>query len=184
MRLKPSSLLPPFQDSYPGSSNEKTQLIPPQPSPPVTSSSTSPNLPTTPTKSKQKKRKGVELPSKDFGVSKLLCLRCDGGLLESNSPSFPLFFFFLSIFSLFFPSSLHLPSSFPLSIYSLPLSLPLSLLPSLLPPPHRVWTMTLATISPSKSVCEASQTGLVDYTHSPHTKQLCCVSLECNALLF
>ena len=95
-----------------------------------------------------------------------------------------LFFFFLSIFSLFFPSSLHLPSSFPLSIYSLPLSLPLSLLPSLLPPPHRVWTMTLATISPSKSVCEASQTGLVDYTHSPHTKQLCCVSLECNALLF
>ena len=93
-------------------------------------------------------------------------------------------FFFLSIFSLFFPSSLHLPSSFPLSIYSLPLSLPLSLLLSLLPPPHRVWTMTLATISPSKSVCEASQTGLVDYTHSPHTKQLCCVSLECNALLF
>ena len=111
-------------------------------------------------------------------------LRCDGGLLESNSPSFPLFFFFLSIFSLFFPSSLHLPSSFPLSIYSLPLSLPLSLLLSLLPSPHRVWTMTLATISPSKSVCEASQTGLVDYTHSPHTKQLCCVSLECNALLF
>ena len=174
--IEVQTLLPLFQDSYPGSSNEKTQLI--DPSPPVTSSSTSDNLPTTLTKSKQKKRKGVELPSKDFEVRKLLFLRCQGGLLGSNSP-FP---FFPSIFYLFLTSSLHLPLSFPPSLYSLPLSLSLSLFPSLLPPPHRVWTMTLATISPSKSVCEASQSGLVDCTHSPHTKQLYCVSLECDAL--
>ena len=74
--IEVQTLLPLFQDSYPGSSNEKAQLI--DPSPPVTSSSTSDNLPTTPTRSKQKKRKGVELPSKDFEVRKLLFLRCQG----------------------------------------------------------------------------------------------------------
>ena len=122
--IEVQTLLPLFQDSYPGSSNEKTQLI--DPSPPVTSSSTSDNLPTTLTKSKQKKRKGVELPSKDFEVRKLLFLRCQGGLLGSNSP-----FSFLSLYLLSFPpfisTSPFVLSSLSILPASVPLSLPLSL---------------------------------------------------------
>ena len=149
----------------------------------------------------------MELPSKDYDVSKLLFLRCHGLFL------FPL----TSISSLHFSlPSLLFPHFFPPSVSTSPsvLSSPLSILPDsflppslslsppslLLPPslsplspslllPHRVWTMTLATISPSKSDCETSLSGLVDYTYthhrqySPHKKQLYCISLEYNALL-
>ena len=125
LTLKPSPPLFFLQDSYPGRSNERTLLIPPQqhrrsdPPPPV-NSFTLDDFPTTPIRSKQKKKKKeVELPSKDYDVSKLLVLRCHSDLLGSNSPSFLLFPIFLAFLPwiLSLPTSNLLPSFLPFACY-------------------------------------------------------------------